>query len=376
LDLIGDEMNISERTSINWLKKLGYLCKDVQKGMYIDGHERPDVIEAHEKFLRKMEHYERCNSFIVSMYSCLFIHCSFMSTYDDKTLMRIPPYLGLGEKEHVLVTQDECIFHVNESRRQAWLLEHEQPIKKKGNGRAIHVSDFICETTGFLALSEAHIEEQMKLPPESRLCSFSAQHIIYPGKNHDAWWDLKQLIENVSDAIDIFEYTNAGMVAIFIFDCSSSHEGLAPDALNINNMNLNPGGKQKHLCDTIIPLSNPPPKPGHVDTHGMPQSLVYSLLHPDAKLAGQPKGMRVVLEERVSVWDEYIERLKGRRVVGKCQSCQKSQLKKDAERRIAAAEAMGQEDTLTSHDIADAEGNTDDAASGKMEVAIIATSSN
>lgn len=72
LDLIGDEMNISERTLINWLKKLGYLCKDVQKGMYIDGHERPDVIEAREKFLRRMEHYERCNSFIVSMYSCLF----------------------------------------------------------------------------------------------------------------------------------------------------------------------------------------------------------------------------------------------------------------------------------------------------------------
>ena len=129
-------------------------------------------------------------------------------------------------------------------------------------------------------------------------------------------------------------------------------------------MNLNPGGKQKHLRNTIIPLSNPPPKPGRVDTRGMPQSLVYSALHPDAKLAGQPKGMRVVLEERVSVWDEYIERLKGRRVVRKCQSCQKSQLKKDAERRIAAAEAMGQEDTLTSHDIADAEGNTDDAGSG------------
>ncbi|KAG1834679.1 hypothetical protein EV424DRAFT_1341031 [Suillus variegatus] len=39
LDLTGDKSSISERTSLNWLKKLGYLCKNVQKGMYVDGHE-------------------------------------------------------------------------------------------------------------------------------------------------------------------------------------------------------------------------------------------------------------------------------------------------------------------------------------------------
>ena len=36
---------ICEQTVINWLCKLGYQCKDVRKGIYIDGHERPDVIE-------------------------------------------------------------------------------------------------------------------------------------------------------------------------------------------------------------------------------------------------------------------------------------------------------------------------------------------
>ncbi|OJA16726.1 hypothetical protein AZE42_11340 [Rhizopogon vesiculosus] len=87
----------------------------------------------------------------------------------------------------------------------------------------------------------------------------------------------------------------------------------------------------------------------------MPQSLVYPLAHPNAKLAGQPKGMKAVLEESVSVWDEYTERLKGRRVAGKCQSSQKSQLRRDAERCVAAAESMGQEDTLANHKIADAE---------------------
>jgi len=44
---------------IHWLKKLGYECKDVKKGIYVDGHERPDVIQCREKFLAQMEIYQR-----------------------------------------------------------------------------------------------------------------------------------------------------------------------------------------------------------------------------------------------------------------------------------------------------------------------------
>ena len=45
--------------------------------------------------------------------------------------------------------------------------------------------------------------------------------------------------------------------------------------------------------------------------------------------------------------------------MGKCKSCQKSQLKKDTDRRVAAAEAMGWEDTLTEAEI-EAAGNLAD----------------
>jgi hypothetical protein len=51
--------SISECTAIQWLKKLGYTCKDVRKGMYHDGHERPDVVEARKNFLEQMSQYER-----------------------------------------------------------------------------------------------------------------------------------------------------------------------------------------------------------------------------------------------------------------------------------------------------------------------------
>ena len=62
-----------------------------------------------------------------------------MATYDDKTLERTPPSLGLGEKEHVLVTQDECINSTNEGRLRMWLQSKQQPLKKKGKGRGIHI---------------------------------------------------------------------------------------------------------------------------------------------------------------------------------------------------------------------------------------------
>ena len=97
-----------------------------------------------------------------------------MATYDDVSLDRLPPTLQPGEKEHVLVVQDETIFHTNEYRRRMWVKGDQQPIRKKGGGRAIHVSDFISETIGRLKLSEEQISDQHMLLAEKRLPKFKA----------------------------------------------------------------------------------------------------------------------------------------------------------------------------------------------------------
>ena len=110
-----------------------------------------------------------------------------MASYDDKTLERILPTLLPGEKEHILLVQDETVFHTNEYRRRMWITQDQQPIWKKGGGRVIHVSDFICETIGHVKLSEEQICAQLKLPAELRLAMFEARKIIYPGKGFDAW---------------------------------------------------------------------------------------------------------------------------------------------------------------------------------------------
>ena len=57
-----------------------------------------------------------------------------MTKNNDKTLELITPTLVPGEKELVLVAQDECIVHTNESSCWAWLKGDQQPLKKKGHG--------------------------------------------------------------------------------------------------------------------------------------------------------------------------------------------------------------------------------------------------
>ena len=113
------------------------------------------------------------------------------------------------------------------------------------------------------------------------------------------------------------------------------------------------------MRDTVIPDTNPPPKPGQADARSLIQSHVYPNDHPDFDLAGKAKGIQAVVKERVSIYDKLVEEVGGeKKVIGKCESCRKSQVKKDAERRVAMAEAAGQEDTIDDADLDTAEGPT------------------
>lgn len=293
-----------------------------------------------------------------------------MASYDDKTLKRIPLMLPPREKEHVLIMQDETIFHTNEYRRRVWLADGQQPIRKKGGGRAIHVSDFICETIGCLKLSQDQIHAQHKLPPELRLPAFEARKITYPGKGFDPWWDLTQLIKQVKTSISIFEYTHPGCIGVFVFDRSSAHGGFAEDALNINSMNIHHGGKQKRLRSTIIPLNNPDPPPGEEDTRGQVQHMCFPEDHENPAFRGQPKGIKFVLMERKSIWAKYTkickERGHGTKLVGKCGTCTKSQTRKDTECRVAKIEEeKQQEDNAPMDEEAPPETDTPSAAVDK-----------
>jgi len=154
------------------------------------------------------------------------------------------------------------------------LLPGQQILQRKGRGRIIHVSGFINAEDGRLVLRD-----------ESGNVVAEAREIIYPGANGDAWWNTEQLLKQVKRAIQIFETAHPDCIALFIFDQSSAHASLPPDALKAFEMNKSNGGKQRKQRDTVIPNTNPT-----VEHRGKPQKMCLP--------NGQPKGLQQVLEER------------------------------------------------------------------------------
>jgi hypothetical protein len=246
------------RTARRWLIKLGWRHTLIKKGVYMDGHERADVVKyRQEVFLPLMAKYE-----------------ARMVHFEGPDLERVEPNLQPGEREIIANFHDESTFHGNEQKSSAWLRPGEQPLRKKGRGRLIHASAFINPITGRLILVDADgnvLRDSMK--------------VIYPGSNGDPWWDTQQLLKQMVDAIDIFEAAHPNKQSLFIFDQSSAHASLPPNALRAFEMNKSDGGKQRVQRDTIIPDSNP--------TEAL-RGRVQTMTLPD----GRPKGLQRVLEER------------------------------------------------------------------------------
>ena len=98
--------NLSERTARRWLVRLGWRNKLLRKGVYMDGHERPDVVEY------------RNNTFLPLMASYQERMAEWES--QESELVRIDPVLRPGEKRIVALFQDESSFHANEYKRTIW----------------------------------------------------------------------------------------------------------------------------------------------------------------------------------------------------------------------------------------------------------------
>ena len=115
-----------------------------------------------------------------------------MPTFDGENLeIQTNPELSNDQHLHVLVTHDETTFHSNDGRQSGWAPNGGQPLRKKGKGRAIHVSDFLCETIGRLQLNEEQKSNNLSaIPHEARV-------IMHPGINNDGWWNVDLLVKQV-----------------------------------------------------------------------------------------------------------------------------------------------------------------------------------
>ena len=188
---------------------------------------------------------------------------------------QIPPDLVYREQRIVLVTHDESCFSSNDGRATIWFDEDHRPLRPKGEGRWLMVSEFMCECHGPLKLTA---ELQTMHPNEP--CE--SLEIIAPGKNADGYWTNKDLVNQIrTKAIPIFKLLHPNCIALFIFDNSQNHHALPPDALRASALNLSDGGKN------VRPQRN-----GWFvkDGERMPQAM--------QRIDGVQKGVRSILQER------------------------------------------------------------------------------
>ena len=151
-----------------------------------------------------------------------------MMEWDD-SLEPISKILEPNTKPVVFFMHDECTFNSNDGRKRLWIHKDHAPIRKKGRGQGLHVSDF--------------------LTPVGRLGGGTVCEIRKCGR--DVWWTGERMFKQPTDkAIPAFKAAFPGCQGLFAFDNAKIHQKYAPDALQVSNLNLTPGGKN------TVPVGN------------------------------------------------------------------------------------------------------------------------
>jgi hypothetical protein len=81
----------------------------------------------------------------------------------------------------------------------------------KSKGRLIHDSEFI----GPKGRIRVPNNKGIFIPDNPDL---DTRQIIYPGSNRDPWWDIKQLLVQITRTLNIFEQKHPNYIAILIFN--------------------------------------------------------------------------------------------------------------------------------------------------------------
>ena len=111
---------------------MSYKWKNIQKGVFYDGHECKDVVKYWKTFLEEMK--------------SLLLY--FVEFQDDGTILhkKYPEgYIvgGLDWKPIIMITNNESIFSANDSWQKVWILERYKIFWPKRRGKGIIISDFL-----------------------------------------------------------------------------------------------------------------------------------------------------------------------------------------------------------------------------------------
>ncbi|KAG2337025.1 hypothetical protein BDR05DRAFT_952948 [Suillus weaverae] len=151
---------VSLSTARHWMRSKGFRYISHKKGLYFDGHDRPDVIE-----------YQQ-NIFLPFMKACEPCLVQYVVGNVEKELETQP--LNYIECWLVLVPHDKMTAQVNNNADKMWVCGDEHRLKKKGVGWEIQQSDIICLMVGYL---------------------MDASESLEYGKNHEGYWTDKHFVK-------------------------------------------------------------------------------------------------------------------------------------------------------------------------------------
>lgn len=130
--IVSTPITIRSRTARTWLNKLGFEYKEVRKGVFVNGHERPDVVQDRRVFLQRMN---ELRPYIVE-----FEEDGRMK---DKTYPSDCAVSGANCQPVIMITHDECTFSANDGIRRAWTRKGDTFLRPKRRGQGIMTSEFI-----------------------------------------------------------------------------------------------------------------------------------------------------------------------------------------------------------------------------------------
>jgi hypothetical protein len=259
------ESKIGRSVAVFYLHQLGLHLAHPKKGIYKDGHERPDTVlsrKAYTSVLCSFKDRECCYT-------------------GNKLETMIPPKVS-HLPEVIRIYHDECIYASHEGALTLWVHEGEDPKYKKPRGAVIMCSGFICRChgmmkiyddeideflrwtssracNGFVSMERAHFPMSTKVFKEDRISNtrfertrnmLSSFTTIMPGKGKDDYWDNNDMCAHLAEAAAISQWVHRKPDGdkqsdiYFIFDGSSNHGARADDALHVGaGINREPGGK-------------------------------------------------------------------------------------------------------------------------------------
>ena len=260
----GFPRKVSIDTARKWMHHLGFEPLSSSKGMYFDGHEREDVVVARNEFVR-------------TMCKIGFLHPDEAPTPTAQSAF--PQDIALASSEQrqktIVIFHDETTFNANECQTTQWGRKGEFMIMPKSKGSGIMISDFI-DKNGYLSLTDEEFTRAKLSNPTIK--QYARQRMEY-GESREGYWNSSKFMKQIEEASMLAEAKypeKDGYKLVWIFDHSSCHTAMADDALDAGKMNVNPGGKQPVMRDTVWA--------------GKQQKMTFTL--------GIPKGLRRVLEER------------------------------------------------------------------------------